>query len=374
MTQGLWLVALIGGLLLLVEAAFRVFLMIRGIRFSPPKTYRHLYILPHPYLPYVYKANTVVGNVEIARYPLHPGRFEFRPVRINNVRGFHEDVLMPKEPGMRRIMCLGGSTTANSMWEVGNPEEYSYPLCLRASLARRPSDTRYEVLNCGAGGWTSAEIFVNFSLHLIDLQPDLVVLYHGFNDLEASLTAPFSSDYSHSRKNFGETYTRIRLASYLPNLGFWKSYAFLKGRAMGFGNVRYDLVSSIRAGKADLDNPFMGLEAERRNVRHLIHLCKANNIQIILSTFAYHVYDAVSQDRRALKYRDGVKLENAMVQALAKEYDLPLVDIAGLIPDDNDYFVDSVHFTPRGMQFLADQFADKIVDVLAPLSASQTSA
>jgi lysophospholipase L1-like esterase len=363
MTFWLWLLTAACVLALLGEVAFRILIRLRGIPFSPPKTYRHFYIVPHPYLPYVYKPHTLIGNVQPAPYPLHRGRYEFRPVRINNIRFFNEDVRLQKEPGTWRVMCLGGSTTANSIWAVADPQEYSYPLCLRAALAQRAGSSRYEVLNCGMGGWTSAEIFINFALHLIDLRPDIIVLYHGFNDLEASLTTPFASDYSHSRRNFGETYARIRLASYLPNLRFWKSYAFLKGKLVGFGNVRYDLLSSIRAKKADLDNSFMGLETERRNIEHLIHLCRANHFQVILSTFAYHIYAQVEQDRRVLKYHNGVQMENVMLRELAERHQLPLVDLATLIPDDDAYFVDTVHFTPLGMRFVADCFADRIIEL-----------
>lgn len=348
---------------LLGEAAFRVVLRLRGVHFEPPKTSGDLYIVPHPYLPYVYRPGSLVGNAQSAPYPLHKGRYEFRSHRINNIRFFNEDV-GPKQPGVCRVMCLGASTTANSLWELGDLKEYSYPLCLKDALDARVGSGRCEVLNCGMGGWTSAEILINFALHLIDLQPDVVVLYHGFNDLEASLTAPFASDYSHSRKNFGEAYARIKFASYWPNFRSWKSYVFIKGRLLGFGNVRYDLLSSIRAGKADLDNPFMGLDTERRNIEHLIHLCKANGVQIILSTFAYHLYARVSQERRALKYRDGVAMENTMLRELAARHDLPLVDVASQIPDHDDYFADTIHFTPEGMRWVADRFAERIVNIM----------
>jgi lysophospholipase L1-like esterase len=296
---------------------------------------------------------------------LHPGQFEFHAVRVNNYRLLsEEDIEIAKPPGMLRVLCLGGSTTASSIWKVGNPKQFSYPLFLSEILKQRLESRPCEVWNCGMGGWTSAEILVNFALHLIDLKPDIIVLYHGFNDLEASLTEPFASDYSHSRKSFGEVYSRIRLASYLPNLRFWKSYAFVKGRLMGFGNVRYDLLTSIRVRKASLDNPFMGLQTERRNIEHLIHLCQANRIHIVLSTFAYHIYPAVANDRQTLKYYNGVQEENTVLRDLATHHNAPLVDIAGLIPDDDAYFVDSVHFTPLGMQFLAEQFGKCIVDLV----------
>lgn len=370
MTPWFWLLAILGGLAVLAEAAFRIALRVRGVEFTPPKTLKDLYIVPHPYLPYVYKPHAVMGNVQASPYPLHKGRFEIRAVRTNNIRFFYEDVEPRKQPGTVRVMCLGASTTANSIWAVGDPKEYAYPLCLREALARSLGAGRCEVLNCGMGGWTSAEILVNFALNLIDLRPDVVIFYHGLNDLEASLTAPFAPDYAHSRKNFGEAYARIRLASYLPNLRAWKSYAYLKGRFLGFGNVRWDLLSSVRAKPADLDNPFMGLETERRNIEHLIHLCRANGIDVILSTFAYHVYHQVRDDRRILKYQEGVRMENDMLRGLAGCHSLPLVDIAALIPDDDAYFVDTVHFTPAGMQFLADRFASRLAEVVSERSGS----
>lgn len=358
-----WLVIVVAVALLAVEAAVRAFLRFKGISFQPPKTCREFYMSPHPYLPYVYRSHVVIGNAQVAPYPLHRGRYEFRPVRINNIRFYNEDVQSEKQPGTRRVMCLGSSSTANSIWEIGNPKEYSYPLCLREALAARCGPGRHEVLNCGMGGWTTAEIFINFALHLIDLRPDVVVLYHGLNDLEASLTAPFAADYSHSRRNLGESYARLRVASYIPNLRHWKSYFYLKRALLGFGNIRYDLLRSVRAKRPDFDAPFMGLATERRNVEHLIHLCRAHDIQVVLCTYAYHVYDQVRQDKRVLRYCEGIQLENGMLHELAEKYDLPLADLATLIPDDDAYFVDTVHFTPEGCRLVAEHLAGRIADL-----------
>ena len=359
-----WVIAGVCGLIVLGEVAFRIFLRVRGVHFLPPKTHRNFYIVPHPYLPFVYKANSVVDNTQVAPYPLHRGRYEFKSTRINNIRFSDEDVRSQKQPGTVRVMCLGSSSIASSIWEVGNPKQYSIAICLRESLEQRFGSHRYEVLNCGMGGWTSAEIFINFALHLIDLRPDIVLLYHGLNDLEPSLTTPFASDYSHSRRNLGEVYKKIRIASYVPNLRPWKSFFFLKRALLGFGNIRYDLLRSVRVKKADLNNPFMGLETEQRNIEHLIHLCRANQVQVILATYAYHVYSDVSQDGRTLKYQEGVQGENVMLRDLARRHGLPMVDIAALLPDDDAYFVDTVHFTPLGMHFVVDRFAERISEVL----------
>ena len=169
-----WVIAGVCGLIVLGEVAFRIFLRVRGVHFLPPKTHRNFYIVPHPYLPFVYKPHSVVDNTQVAPYPLHRGRYEFKSTRINNIRFSDEDVRSQKQPGTVRVMCLGSSSIASSIWEVGNPKQYSIAICLRESLEQRFGSHRYEVLNCGMGGWTSAEIFINFALHLIDLGPNIV--------------------------------------------------------------------------------------------------------------------------------------------------------------------------------------------------------
>jgi len=55
-----------------------------------------------------------------------------------------------------------------------------------------------------------------------------------------------------------------------------------------------------------------------------------------------------------------VKEENKIINKLAKKYNLKLVDNASLIPNKNLYFLDSMHFTPEGMQLLAKNISEKI--------------
>jgi lysophospholipase L1-like esterase len=138
----------------------------------------------------------------------------------------------------------------------------------------------------------------------------------------------------------------------------------VKRQLLGFGNIRYDLLRSVRVKKPDFASDFRGLQAEQRNVEHLIHLCQANRIHIILSTYAYYLHEKAREDPRALKYREGVQIENEMIRALAARHHLPLVEIASAIPDDDAYFMDTVHFTPLGMQFLAERFAGRIAELL----------
>jgi lysophospholipase L1-like esterase len=340
----------------LVRAAFRL----RGIRFDPPKHLAHLYLAPHPYLPYAFVPGITTDNAERARYTLHPGDYEFRDIRTNDLRSIGAAV-GAKPPGTIRILCLGHSTVESTLWDIGGSTEYSLPLELERALRARADPRRYEVINCGVGGWTTAEILVHFALTLLDADADVVILYHGMNDLVPSLTPGFRSDYSHSRRNLAGRFWKIRLAARLPDLRWWKSYSYAATRLIASGNVRHDVHANISVAPPDPRAPFRGLATERRNIESLIDLCHARGIDVLLSTFAYFLYPGATGDPMKVRLRDGVLEENDMLRAIARERDLPLVDIARELPLDDASFLDSVHLTPDGMRSVAARFADAVL-------------
>ena len=53
--------------------------------------------------------------------------------------------------------------------------------------------------------------------------------------------------------------------------------------------------------------------------------------------------------------------ENEIIRGLAKKNNLILIDNSILVPADEEYFVDSIHFTPMGMKLLARNIADVIL-------------
>ena len=46
---------------------------------------------------------------------------------------------------------------------------------------------KYEVNNCAQGGYNSADILVRFSLQYLDTRPDLIIIYHAYNDIRSYL-------------------------------------------------------------------------------------------------------------------------------------------------------------------------------------------
>jgi lysophospholipase L1-like esterase len=352
----------------LVEISFRllhrVFLK-RPYRIKPKVPFHQIFVEPHPYLPYVYKKNFKMERERTAEYALHVGKYTLPALRTNNFRHANgpdggRDIIVPKPPGLIRICCLGASTTDNYIGYKGTA--YSYPLALEGILQRRFPGLEIEVNNCGMMGYTSAEIITKFFLSTIDTDPDIVVFHHAKNDLPASLTPGFSSDYSHSRRNFGEAYHRFRLASLFPHIPLASYNAIMT--SVLHQSIRNGVLFLVERERADISRSFLGLETYRRNIEHLIAVCKSRGITLVLSTYPYFLYPWIRNDVVHMKYHEGVQQENAVVRELAKRHDLRLSDNAVLMPNDEKYFVDSVHYTPEGMQLLAENISIPIAESL----------
>ncbi len=101
------------------------------------------------------------------------------PFPINS-RGFIGPELDPKKaPGTIRIFCLGDSCTAGDLLPSLDD---TYPSQLARELRQRYPDRAFEVINAGVGGYSSFQSRTWLEREIIQYEPDLIVLYFGWND------------------------------------------------------------------------------------------------------------------------------------------------------------------------------------------------
>jgi lysophospholipase L1-like esterase len=359
--------------LMVCEMLFRLVYKIKTgkkYRIQPKIPFEEIFVEPHPYLPYVNKKNFPTPKTTKATYPLHKEKnYTFGQYFTNNM-GYlngpdgNRDIIIPKPKDLIRINCLGASTTGNYLDFDG--KKTSYPLELERILKEKFPERKLEVNNCGVGGRTSAEILIDFALNIIDTQPDIVVIYHGYNDLVPSLTPDFKSDYSHAKRNLGEVWPYYKVSSMYPDLPIaLYNYFIVQFFGQFFGqNIRYSLLDAISRGKVDITSDFIGLQTYQRNIEHIVNLCKSNGIRVILSTFCHYLYEDVKNSKIHHKYHEGVLLENQAMMEIAENYAIPLVDNNIIFPYEERYFVDSIHFSPDGMKILAENISLPIIEYL----------
>jgi lysophospholipase L1-like esterase len=308
----------------------------------------------------------------------------------HNRLGYRGDPIpQPKPEGEFRIVCLGGSTTYGGA--VGDPR-LAYPAQLEAALRGR-GYANVRVVNGGAEGWASHESLVNFEFRVLDLDPDLVIVYHGVNDLNGRMVWPFEAfrgDNSGAVQHSPglnravpllqqSTLIRILLirAGRAPShLALVSNFTVLPQTARFFAFQRQKTKGNYPAGYFERVSIMDMLDRNppvffRRNLENLVAVARAQGVQPVLATFAH--CDCVA-DEPALtseEVKRGIREHNRMILELAESLDVRVYDFAAAFPRDPNLFSSAVHLSVGGNRLKAKLFADFLVDAdLLPAPAS----
>ena len=352
------------------ELAFRIlYRLFNGEKYNFPIRipFEKIHVEPHPYIPYIYKKDFTGPPSERLNYDLNNSFFSSE-LKTNNL-GFYNgekgnrSIEMPKPNNLYRINCIGGSTTGNYIFFEN--KNCSYPLELEKILKNK-LNKEIEVNNCGEGGYNSADLLVRFALQIIDTKPDMIVIYHAYNDGKSYLTPEFKSDYSHSRINLGNVYWKLKVGltlSYIP-LKFF-NYLVNKWFPYNMRNSLLEIVSKKEVNFNEIDIDFdisEGLKIYERNLQHIIDLCRTNKIKVVISTYCFNLHEKIKNKNLHILYKKIVAEENKVAKKLAIKNNVIFVDSALQMPLKEDLFVDSVHFSPNGMKQLAKIISEKILE------------
>ena len=346
--------------LLLADLVVRGMLALRGrpvgelsARYRSGRNFRRqgkwqLYDAHHPYLPYVLRPNldlTIIYDNAIptgipgANYPNPQGYREIRLHLVTNSAGLRgPEVRREKPTDGFRVVCLGGSTTQGYYEDAD-----TYPRQLETMLERRLPTRAVEVLNAGVQGYSTAESLVNFEFRLLPYRPDAVIVYHGMNDLKASLAPGFRSDYGHWRRHLLPP--RPLAVDRLP-LWFDVSAIYVLSREASLVRSRKtQWQRSLYDARPDFQSDLAGEDSFRSNLRALVAVARAADVQPVLATFYYWpLVDTPEAGRIA----SGISSQNEVVRQLALELQVPVADVARDVPHDPSLTFDGIHFTPKG--------------------------
>ena len=84
------------------------------------------------------------------------------------------------------VVCLGGSTTFGTL----TTDEDSWPYKLQTKLG-----SVYNVYNMGVPGYTTLEALIQLLTFVPELDPDVIIVYEGWNDIRNYHVEPKSPDY-----------------------------------------------------------------------------------------------------------------------------------------------------------------------------------
>lgn len=266
------------------------------------------------------------------------------------------EIELPKPAGIYRIVALGGSTTYSTATSYAN----SYPAQLQNILRNDYGYEKVEVINGGFIGYTSWETLANFEFRVLELEPDMIILYEGVNDIAPREQISVDCYRGHNV-----------LRGLNPARGFWierdtplSPSALYRLIAITLGwmpdpskiNSAFELpkancqLDDLPVEQRVADNPPVYFE---RNLRSILAIAQTNNVQAVLSTWAYYL----DQERPAY-WREAVSENNTIIKNLAQAMDVPLYDLMTNMPVNPAYWgSDGIHMFPPGAHEQAKEYA-----------------
>ncbi len=282
----------------------------------------------------------------------------------HNSLGFRsQEFKIDKPIGTYRIVALGGSTTYTTRVSDNNK---TFTAQLEHILRNNYNFEQVEVINAGVASYNSWESLINLAFRVIDLDPDLIIIYHGTNDVHTRFVTPDSyvGDNSGSRKQWSNPPISIFDHSVLSRiirrrLGFSRQASlsdFIQSEE-NFWGTPYLLKQSPFSPDEMLDaNPPIYFE---RNLVSMIGMAQAHDIEVLLTTWAY--IPILGDDYTSTAhYQRGFAEGNEIVQRVAAAHDTLLFDFAAVMPQDESYWSDGVHVNEAGAALKAELFAEFI--------------
>ncbi len=283
----------------------------------------------HPFLQFKGKENTLNISKKVLPY--------------NNVGFPGKDYSVDKNEVVKRIFCIGASTTA-----------YGYPEKLDSILnEKRPGE--YEVLNAALPWYTTAHSLINFELNLLHYEPDEIVINHAWNDELAREAGEYKFDYSHILKPYE---TKSKWDRYLVR---WSvNYRYLKYNLMDVSEFNYldDAIVHKRVNEKNyLD--LSELTSYHRNIKTMIAIAKSYGIKVHLVTMPTYKNEEILLG----KYRKHIHQCNDELRSQAdQDTTISFIDLTQTFPEDSTVFIDIAHCTDYGKLLKAQLISEYILE------------
>ena len=282
-----------------------------------------------------------------------------------------------------RIATIGGSTTAN----INLAFDENWPGRLAFLVQEALPDKTVTIINGGVPGFDTAQSIVNLALRIMPFNPDIVIIYHAYNDLKAIRgDVAFKPDYSHIHDMpYGYHEKPFFLIRWLNHSMFYvrarnKYRVLIKVKGIATKENDNTRLSSV---------PMVAERTFEQHMSALIAIARSGGAKVVLSSFStlhdpsrdYSRRDVVVELSDLQKNElysllhfipgltvngifEGIKRYNAALKNVAEEKKTGWVDNANRIPHRDEYFVDRVHLSRKGTALMAENLLPVVVEKL----------
>lgn len=267
------------------------------------------------------------------------------------------------------IVTVGGSTTECHF--LSDNKTWSFQL----EQQLKPSFKNLWLNNAGFDGHSSFGHQVLLNDYLVKLKPKIILFYIGINDVEND--QPTFHDELNRRGGYSDLKHYIFNNSEVLNIGLNLARGW---RAQKMNNTTHAMIDlqkgSVKvmtdqqiAARKEQQNKFLPNYSKR--LGQLIDTCKRYGITPVFMTQALLFGKAIDpltgvnletfntgQGMNGGCMYEVLELYNDVMRNTCAQKNVPVIDLARLMPKNSAYFYDNVHFTNAG--------AGKVAEIIAP--------
>ena len=266
-----------------------------------------------------------------------------------NQDGLLGDSFSDAPAGTTKILAIGGSTSFYGNYMQSLKKAYQ-------SLPEARSGVRFS--SAGTPGYVSYQSLINFQTRMLDLKPDIIVIYHAINDLlPLTLRGVDPNDFD----DFTAKNTSVLGSSANYRDGILDQSAFytlLYNRILG--------VKRAYLAKSYDEQDLLELTSFAVNIESLVAMAKAKKIKVVLTTFAHNQVTEGSKSTWGMQplVAKGIDSHNKTMQALAVKHNTAMVDVAASLTGQPEYFGDFCHFSDTGITKLTQLMAPTVFGLI----------
>ena len=302
-------------------------------------------------------------------YRTKPGQYADN--KTVNSHGFLStpEITPDKSEGTVRIVFLGGSSTAGTGRNLADAETWPW---LTVELVRKQVPQQVDFINAAVGGYSSFESYGRLWSRIRHFAPDIVVVYHGWNEMyyfnkaDDILSWRTLPDGSWSIAQASEPIT-----IYSP---LWIDPIIRGSQSLSRIRIRLSRPLSGEVGSSSdvpliTDFNHLGLPIWRTNLRLIREACEVIDAKLFVAKQATLIVpDLPEEQRNRCKYDFHGFDHDAHVNAFTEIYRI----IDEEIPEDSvvdvtamsgrpEFFFDHVHPTPVGCVEIATIVSESLV-------------
>ena len=321
--------------------------------------------VPHPHLGYCLKPG----------FRTAPGAAQQCSHNSLGFRG--EETTWEKPAGVYRIVTLGGSSVYGQS-ESSDEAVWSRRLQLRLNEARPRGAV--EVVNAGCSGWTSFEMLVDLELRLVDLAPDLLVLYETVNDMRAALYTAAAPEPARDNVHWRSTWPVDRPSALEGALERSRAYLIWRRYMTDHWKARVDLGYYALANYApDRDDlycrwpdgkvPERGFLNYERNLGNMLAIAERAGCRVLIATQALMTWDMPGRECADVQLASFRRIQDIQ-REVARERSVDLAETGREIEAEEErvfratgrhLFKNDVHPFDEGSELIARAVGDAIL-------------